>query len=377
MGEKERENKNMNVKHKAEPTRHFPRYRIPAYVEIDGKRYKLKDWSLGGCAIIGLPDEYLERKWGTGNLIFPFDTFETVIKDVKLEFLRRNPDGTVGCRFSDLLPEQVSLLQDIIEAYLQGEIVPLNDFINAIKREDLRESLQQRKKKLEQHGRLEHFRRFLAFILLLGGFLVLAFFILNALYTRVFVVKALSAFYDSNVKVIKTPLPGIFRTKHVFKPFESIKEGELIGSITAPSGAATLIYSPVNGIVLKSFLNNGDTVVQADPIISVVPNGAKVYVYANVMHQDLENITVGQSVRMKDAEGEVFYGRIKEIKAAPSIGMVHRLNRPTYSFAWNYDVVIIEPDREVPISKIGEAVQVKIELIPKEISFLFKPFRRW
>jgi len=161
MDEKKKEDKpeSQRIKHKAEPTRHYPRYKIPAYIEIDGKRYKLNDWSIGGCAIADLPDEYFEKKWSVGNLIVPFDTFETVIKDIKLEFLHRRPDGSVGCRFTELRPEQLSLMQDIIEAYLEGNIVTLDEFINVIKREDLRETLEGRRPKPPKRGGKEEFLR--------------------------------------------------------------------------------------------------------------------------------------------------------------------------------------------------------------------------
>jgi len=373
------ENNNNNehgkIKHRAEPTRHYPRYRIPAYIEIDGKRYKLKDWSIGGCAIIGLPEEYLEKKWAVGNLIVPFDTFDTVIKNVKLEFLRKNPDGTIGCRFTDLRPDQISLMQDIIEAYLEGSIEPsVDEFINTVRREDLREALEARKPKAPKRADVEEIlRRIFITVLFLTIIGVLVLFILEALYVRVYLVKAVTAFYDAPLKVIRTPASGFFKFKKPLQKGDTVKKDQVVGFMNVPGLVSFVVPSPVNGTITEVLVKDNDAVREGDPLMLVLPEGGKIYVFANILHKDLERVKIGYPARILRFDGKVVIGRIVEIKASPSLAALHSTSpMPAYSFAWNYDRVKIEvPEDSCSMEDIGKAVEVEIDLTPKPLKPIF------
>ncbi len=368
------------VKYEAEPTRHYPRFKIPAYIEIDGKRYKLKDWSLGGCAIIDLPEKYLERKWGTGNLIVPFDTFDAVIKDLKLEFLRKNPDGTVGCRFTELRPEQISLMQDIIEAYLEGSIVSLDEFINVIKREDLREALEKSRPNPPESNRVEEWvRRLFIFSLFFIIAATLTLFLLDALYTRVFQVKAVSAFVDSRLEIIRTPASGIFQSKSPWKKGEEIRKGTVLGTVRAINGFPILIKSPVSGKLYKSLVKEYDLVREGDPLFQVLPKGEKLYITANILHKDTERLRIGEEAVIVFPSGEIVKGRVIKIETPISLSALHQTTpMPAYAYATNYDRVRISlPDNFKDIRLIGTSVNVIFDLTPSYLKPLFKPFARY
>lgn len=130
----EKTDKSPQIVHEAEITRQHARYKIPAKMEIDGKIYKLEDWSVSGCAIENLPDELLHRKFAVGKMIFRFDDFETVVDNIKLEFINRRPNGVVGCRFTELNPQQLAILNQIIASYLAGDIITEDDIIHAVTR---------------------------------------------------------------------------------------------------------------------------------------------------------------------------------------------------------------------------------------------------
>ena len=118
------------IVHEAEITRQNTRYKIPAKMEIDGKIYKLRDWSLTGCSIIDLPKEYLNRHT-TGKMIFKFDQFETIIDNLKIECLYKK-ENYIGCCFTNLTPQQISILNQIITAYVNGDIITQDDIITAV-----------------------------------------------------------------------------------------------------------------------------------------------------------------------------------------------------------------------------------------------------
>jgi alginate biosynthesis protein Alg44 len=362
------------IKHKAEPTRHYPRYKIPAYIEIDGKRYKLNDWSVGGCAIADLPDEYLDRKWASGNLIVPFDTFETVIKDIKLEFLHRRPDGSVGCRFTELKPEQISLMQDIIEAYLEGNIVTLDEFINVIKREDLRETLEGRRPKPPKRGGREEFlRRVFVLSVLFSALTLLVIFLLEALHARVFIVKPVAAFYDAKLEIIRSPINGFFKTKYKWQVGDRVKKNQVIGVVDSPASFSVAIPSPVTGTVVEVYAKNLDVVRFIDPLLAVLPDGEEIYVYANILHKDMERVRVGQDVEIIRQDGRIQRGKIVAIEGSPSLATFHSITPlPAYSLSWNYDRVKIKViDEEVPMTDLKKSVDVVIDLTPTLLKPIF------
>jgi len=373
MGNREEKPKEeYRVKHKAEPTRHYPRYRIPAYVEIDGKRYKLKDWSVAGCAVRDLPEEYLSKRWAEVNLIFPFDTFDAVIKNIKLEFLRKNPDGSIGCRFSDLNPAQTSLLQDIIESYLEGDIIPLDDFINTIKREDLREAIEKyRPKPPERRGKEETIRRIFILSLLSFTVIVLIAFLLEALKVRVYTVTSQSAFYDAEIEILRTPLSGLFTLRKELRPGDKVYRKQILGSIVSPIGGTFIVSPPDNGTVVETFVQSGLAVREGDPLLAILPEGSRIYVFANILHKETKRLRVGQEVSVIDPKtGKTFSGIIEEVLTGPQkvLGSLHEATpMPTYASPWMYDAIKIQIDYEkqgITSQDLGRSVYVKIDLTP-------------
>jgi alginate biosynthesis protein Alg44 len=370
-GEKNQDEEN-RIRHKAEPTRHYPRYRIPAYVEIDGKRYKLKDWSVAGCAVTGLPEDYFSKKWTKANLVFPFDTFDAVIKNIKLEFIRRNPDGSIGCRFSDLNPAQVSLLQDIIESYLEGDIITLDDFINVIKREDLREAIEKyRPKPPERRGKEEFLRRIFILSLLSLTVFVLVVFLLEALKVRIYTVTSQSAFYDGKIEIVRTPLSGLFSSKKPLKPGDKVYKKQILGTVISPIGGSFIVFVPDNGTIVETFVKSGLAVREGDPILAILPEKAEIYVFANVLHKETKRLRVGQEVEIIDPQtGKTFFGVIEKVLTGPQkiLGSLHEATpMPPYASPWMYDAIKIRFDYKkqgITYRDLGRSVYVKIDLTP-------------
>jgi alginate biosynthesis protein Alg44 len=369
------ENKNVTkVRYKAEATRHFSRYKIPAYIEIDGKKYELEDWSVAGCGIKGLPEEIRQRKWAKVNFICPFDVFDATIKDIKVEFLYRAQDDIVGCRFTELRPDQLSLLQDIIEGYLEGSISSIDNFINVIKREDLRESIEARRPKPPaKEGFEETLRKIFIFTILGIIVLLLVFFLLKSLYIRVYTVETVSAFFDAKLAVIRVPTDGAIRKKKEFVKGQKIKKGELIGIVESPITPSVVISSPVNGTIYKSNFRNMDIVITGDPILAILPNNEKIFVTASILHKDLNRIKIGQEVTVVKGNGEILNGKIIDIEGGPYLSSLHSIAPPpTYSTAWNYDKIKIEIDKNIDIKELKKSVIVNIDITPSFLKPVFK-----
>ncbi len=372
--DKQKENNNVTkVRYKAEATRHFSRYKIPAYVEIEGKRYELEDWSVAGCGIKGLPEEIRQKKWAKINFVCPFDVFDTTIKDIKVEFLYRTPNDTVGCRFTELRPDQLSLLQDIIEGYLEGSIASIDNFINVIKREDLRESIEARRPKPPQkEGYEEIIRKIFIFLTLAAIVLLLIFFLLKSLYTRVYTVNTVSAFFDAKLSVIRVPADGTIRKKKNFVMGQKIKKGEVVGIVDGIINPSIIITSPVNGIVYEPNFRDLDIVITGDPILSILPEKEKIFVTANILHKDFERIKIGQNVKVIKGNGETLEGVIVDIEGGPFLSSLHSIQPPpTYATSWNYDKIKIEVKGKIDIKELKKSVLVNIDISPEFLKPVF------
>jgi alginate biosynthesis protein Alg44 len=272
-------------------------------------------------------------------------------------------------------------LQDIIEAYLQGDIIPLLDeFINSIKREDLREALEARKPKAPQRSLAEEtLRRIFILTLFITIISVLVLFILEALYTRVFLVKAVSAFCDAPLEAIRTPESGFFKFKENLKEGDTVKSGQILGFVNAPGIVSFIVPITVDGTITKIFVRNNEAVREGDPLVLIFPRGKKVYVLANILHKDLERVRIGDSVKILRFDGKIVKGYVKEIISPLSLASLHSVSPlPAYSLAWNYDRVIIEvPQNSFSIDDIGKSVEVEIDLTPPLLKPVFSILPRF
>ena len=376
------ESKNQNIspeagkiKYKAEPARHFPRYKIPAYIEIEGKRYRLKDWSLGGCSIYNLPENYLQKKWTVANIIIPFDVFDTIIKDINVEFIRKYDNGTVGCKFSELKPAQASLLQDIVEAYLEGSIVSVDGFINTIKREDLREALDKaRPQPPQKKGIEEIIRKFFILSLFMLVTLTLVIFLVYAIHTRIFMIKATSASISSNIKVIRTPASGVFQIKKGIMDNESVKKMEILGILRTVVGIPIIIRSPIQGKILNVFVSEEGPVKEGDPLFEILPSHPQLYVVANILHRDTERLRILQSARIILPDGTTLNGIVEKIISPVPAFMINQPNILSLSSV-SYDKVILKIPGFKNTALIGSSVSVIFDLTPEFIKHLITYFQ--
>ena len=122
------------VREDDQPTRH-PWYRIPATVEIKEWRYPIREWSLEGFSVVGVDEPVSPEQTFPARLIFRFDGFSTVV-DVTAEVVRADDqDGGLTCRFNDLSRQKVAVLRAVIDSYLLGEFVAMDDVIHVVRRD--------------------------------------------------------------------------------------------------------------------------------------------------------------------------------------------------------------------------------------------------
>ena len=119
----------LQIVHEAEVHRQHVRLKIPIVVEIDGTRFNVDDWSMGG---FGIESEMSSRQPGERfpvRMVFPFEDFEVSLRlDCQMVYILED-NSRFGCRFLGLSQGQVALFRYLIDAYLSGEIVSGGDIL--------------------------------------------------------------------------------------------------------------------------------------------------------------------------------------------------------------------------------------------------------
>src|SRR5512134_518893 len=96
------------IVHEAEIHRQHVRLRIPIVVEIDGTRYGVDDWSIGGFGVAGPITSRQPGERYPARLIFPFEDFEITLR-LDCQMIYVLPDGSrFGSKFLALSQGQVS-----------------------------------------------------------------------------------------------------------------------------------------------------------------------------------------------------------------------------------------------------------------------------
>src|ERR671912_1875415 len=120
------------IVHDAEIHRQHVRLRIPIAVELDGTRFSIDDWSMGGFGVAGPIDSRQPVERFLVRLIFPFEDFELTLRlDAQMVYVL--PDlPRFGCRFVALSQGQLTLFRYVVDAYLSGEIVSGGDILSVV-----------------------------------------------------------------------------------------------------------------------------------------------------------------------------------------------------------------------------------------------------
>ncbi len=354
------------IRHEAEVTRQHARYKIPATMIIDGKRYRVVDWSVSGCAIEAGKDadKFLERRFGQGKMVFKFDDFETAIDNLKLEFLNKRDGNIVGCRYTEISPQQVAILNQIISAYIAGDIVTEDDIIHAVTRE------------VKAHPRevdsgIKKGRSYAILLLLWLVVFALVSFLLYVIYMRVYVVKSENAYVDAKMEVIRAPSPCYVSYA------EGIAEGVEVNT-TAPVALARLVYggivrikSPVSGRIFKLEIADGDFRNVGEPILTVLPRRAPKFLVAHILHKYLVKVRIGDKAKVIMPDGTSFTAVVSRIESPYDI--IAKKAKPLENIYANpraYDKVYLEPlGHELDDAKLGTSASIFIDTFLNRIGY--------
>ena len=123
----------VKVKRERPDQRRHHRVNAPLFVEIEGERYRVSDWSLGGLRIQGFKTT-LPPRGDTLKLqiTLPFQGFD-VSFTAACEVVRADADHQmVAVKFVDLAERESELMQHFIEDIVRGAMSDVNDTIQRI-----------------------------------------------------------------------------------------------------------------------------------------------------------------------------------------------------------------------------------------------------
>ena len=349
------------IVHEAEITRQQARYRIPAKIEIDGKIYTLRDWSVTGCAIIGLPKEYI-GKYITGKMIFNFGHFVTSIENLKIECLHNNGEFT-GCRFSDLTLQQLSILNQIITAYINGDIVTQDDIITAV----TKIQMYPKKPKIDKIE-IRKTRRILSIIFL--TIFVLLTFLTYVVYKKLFIVDSINGYIDSNITVVRAPYPSYITFEKKLILGERVKKGDLLATAHLVSGGAAALLSPVKGSIIKINVKNNTFRNIGEPVVTLLDDNSSLFIKSTFLSKDLIKIRPGYIAKII-INGNTYYGKIFKITYPESIDSIK--SKPTeniYVNPYNYIIVYVKPFNFNSPKFIGESVLIRVNTLVNKLGII-------
>ena len=330
-------------------------------MEINGKIYKLKDWSLTGCAVIDLPKEYV-KKHVTGKMIFKFDQFETVIDNLKIECLYKR-DNYVGCRFTDLTPQQMAILNQIITAYINGDIITQDDIITAV----TKIQLYPKKKKIDEVERKKA-KAILALIFVTIAIILT--FLSYIIYKKLFIIEGVNGYIDSNITTLRAPYPSFIKFQKNYKIDDNISQGETVAIAHLVGGGISRIVAPIGGKVFEIHVHDLDYRNTAEPILSIIDYNATQFIHASLFAKEIKKIKIGDIAKII-FNREEYYGKIIKISYPEDVSIIK--SKPVenvYANPRDFIEILIEPFKKIDKKWIGTSVYVKIDTFINQIGYI-------
>ena len=101
----------------------YPRFEMPASAEIDGVRYAMSNWSLGGFGLAGAGPHLDKGAVVRALLVFEFDAMAVSV-DCTCTVVRLEGTAAVGFQFLGMTVDKARVLREMAEQWLAGDLAP-------------------------------------------------------------------------------------------------------------------------------------------------------------------------------------------------------------------------------------------------------------
>ncbi|HET6519741.1 MAG TPA: HlyD family efflux transporter periplasmic adaptor subunit [Geminicoccaceae bacterium] len=347
------------IVHETEVHRQHVRLKIPIRVEIDGTRYQVDDWSVGG---FGVENVVASRQPGERyrcRVIFPFEDFELSMR-VEAQMVYVDVDNQrFGCRFLALTTEQLDVFHYVVDAYLSGEIVTAGDLLHVHARSNTAEARAgapfgvAADREDEPLGR--RVRRYAAYAALgLAGLLLLGL-IAVGVNERYLTVKAATAVVDAPLYRLRAPIAGTFDPAAA--PDQPVSPGQTLALVRGLDGTLAPLESPCVCVVLEVSGLRGQYYQPGEPLITLADADRPPTVRAQVALEDVERLQIGDRATIRfPGRGEALSGQVDRIDLRPRFSAADEGEAPV---SRRLAQVWVRPDRTLTLNDLGTLVSVR------------------
>jgi alginate biosynthesis protein Alg44 len=347
------------IVHEAEVHRQHVRLKIPIQVEIDGVRYQVDDWSMGGFGVESVMTSRQPGEKFSARLFFPFEEFDMSMRfDARMIYADQE-HGRFGCAFLSISKDQAVLFRYLIDAYLSGEVVSAGDILQVRGRENTAKARYQPVDDL--FPREETWSTALRRYGVYAGFglagLALLAFVVFGIKERYFTIEASSAVVDAPVVQIRAPVAG--RLISALQPGEPLVPGSLLGTIYGVDGAAVTLESPCNCEVLQQTGLNGQHYQLGDPLVSLIETDQPMLIRVQLPLEDVERLQVGDQAEIHfPGRPEPLFGQIERINLKPRLEALDGEDG-ALPVSRRLAQVLIRPDQPLETTDYGSLAAVR------------------
>jgi len=350
------------VREDGQPSGH-PWYRIPATVEINGWRYPVQEWSMEGFAVTGVDEAPSPGEVFPAQLVFRFDGFSTVVS-AEAEVLRHDPDDdSIQCRFATLSRQKAAVLRAVIDSYLLGEFVSMDDIIHVVRRDRPVEREPERESAAHAAGwpRVQAvLRRWagLALVVVLLATVVVA--STWAGFRRLYVAESAAALITGPLVIVRAPQPSFF-TATLPAEIATVDRQIALAYVELIGGGSATVESPCDCHILERHTLDGQFVGTGEPLFTLMPRDRGLHVSAKVPVEQARNVAIGDraTITLPDRReigarvARVLYGEPPERSLSAPLS---RVGSNAISF---YEVILV-PDEPLAMDRVGDAASVEI-----------------
>jgi alginate biosynthesis protein Alg44 len=323
---------------------------------IDGKVYKVFDWSMnsftidaGGFAVGASVD---------AGLTVPFDGYEFALT-IKSEVLYSSDSmKRTSFAFLDLDDKQAGLLQYVTDAVLSGEVVRAGDVLDIVRRSEPAKAKQiPAVQRLSTGQRLAYVgRRLTASAGVLAIAAALVFFLWANVYDEVYVVRTESA--SVSAKTVNVASPAVGRVTFLSAKTQ-VSLGEPLMTVNPPVGNPITVQSPCDCVQVDQRFANGDFVKTGDPIVRLMRTDAPIVVSALVPADKLMSLYGVKTASLVYADGT-------KIENAGILWLPGKGDNQN-DLPREPLTVVVDPKMPLSADMIGQPVEVTFDLFRESI----------
>lgn len=346
------------VVHESEAQRQQVRLQMPAQIEIGTDRLEAVDWSGGGMAIKwsetsakSIQHGLTEGKILKAKLLFPFEGFDLSLPvDLEVRYVNAERER-IGCRFTNLTPRAMSMLQFLVGAYISGEIVSAGAIMDIVGRNNF---TKERKMPVaeEELSPWARFKRRVgkttaSLVVLIVSLLVFGYLAMS-LYERIFVITAKSAEVAADVITITAPTRGIVFFK--LQKDQIVKKGSPLVLVNSITGQTVSVDSPCDCIVKETLVAEQERASKGQPVMRLVDQDAVTYVNAFVPNEEVIRFGANQEAMIRlPGHSNYIHGVVKNLR--------------TSSDGSSLTEVKIAPEIKLPATSVDDPALVKFNTL--------------